>query len=213
MASLQNERTNAGYFEQGRDDVIALLPQGVERVLDVGCGAGATARGLRAKGATTLHGIELVEEAGKTAEQQFDRVLIGSVEEKLAELEGPYDAVLCLDLLEHLADPYSVLEELRKLTREGGYLLVSLPNARNLMLVKDLVFRGTFGYTPHGHRDWTHLRWFTRKDAVKAFADAGFEVIKTGTPPPRPWRRYTGMTTKPALELTTFQWYFLAQAR
>lgn len=213
MASLENARTDDAYFAQGREDVLSLLPPRIERVLDVGCGAGGTARFLRSRGATQLDGIELVAEAAALAEQHFDRVLVGSVEERLDDLEGPYDAILCLDLLEHLADPYAVLARLRQLVRPGGYLLVSLPNARNVMLVKDLLLKGTFGYTKHGHRDWTHLRWFTRKDAVAAFDEAGFTVTRTSTPAPRPWRKYTLMTTRPALELTTWQWYFLAQAR
>lgn len=213
MASLENARTDDAYFEQAREDVLALVPSSARRVLDVGCGAGGSARALRARGVETIHGVELVAEAAARAEGELDLVLQGSIEERLGELEGEYDAILCLDLLEHLADPYATLRELRGLVRDGGHLIVSLPNARNITLIKDLLFKGTFGYTEHGHRDWTHLRWFTRKDAVAALADAGFTVVKTATPPPRPWRRWTLMTTRPALELTTWQWYFLAEAR
>ena len=65
-------------------------------------------------------------------------------------------------MLEHLVDPSAVLEELREKAAPGAHLHISIPNARHFSLLSDLVLRGTFGYTDWGHRDATHLRWFTR---------------------------------------------------
>ena len=59
---------------------------------------------------------------------------------------------------------------------------MSVPNARHFSLVRDLVLRGTFGYTEWGHRDNTHLRWFTRRDIVAAVGDAGWIVEGTSHP-------------------------------
>ena len=71
-------------------------------------------------------------------------------------------------MLEHLVDPERVLRDLHAVAAPGARLQVSLPNARHVSLMKDLIFRGTFGYTDWGHRDRTHLRWFTRRDIVDA---------------------------------------------
>jgi hypothetical protein len=60
-----------------------------------------------------------------------------------------------------------------------------VPNARHLSLVRDLLFRGTFGYADWGHRDRTHLRWFTRRDLIELVAGAGWEVTRTSVPPLR----------------------------
>lgn len=213
MAGLENTRAENPYFDQTRDDVLALLPPGLDRVLDVGCGNGATANWLRHHGASTIHGIELVAEPAEQARQVMDRVWQGTVESQLPNVEGPYDAVLCLDVLEHLADPYAVLAELRKVMSPGGYLLVSLPNARNLRLAYDLVVRGSFAYTDHGHRDWTHLRWFTRRDAIAAIERAGFSVLKTSSPASTSPLRARVRSVQLVQELTNVQWHFLAQAR
>ncbi|MDQ8045643.1 MAG: class I SAM-dependent methyltransferase [Solirubrobacteraceae bacterium] len=213
MAGLENTRPEDLYFERSREDVLSLLPTGYKKTLDVGCGAGGTASWLRAHGATTLHGIELVAEPAEQARQVMDHVWQGAVEEQLANVEGPYDAVLCLDVLEHLTDPYAVLASLREVTKPGGHLLVSLPNARNLKLAFDLVFRGTFGYTDYGHRDWTHLRWFTRKDASAAIEKAGFTVLKTSMPPSIQPLRAKVRSVPIVAELTNVQWYYVAQAR
>lgn len=213
MAGLENSRSADHYFTHPRQDVLSLLPGGLERVLDVGCGAGATAGWLREHGATTVHGIELVAEAAEQAATVMDRVWQGPVDEQLSQLDGPYDAVLCLDVLEHLTDPYAVLAGLRGQLRDGGWLLVSLPNARNLKLSFDLLVRGTFGYTDEGHRDWTHLRWFTRADATRAIEEAGFTVTQTSSPPSQTPLRDKVRSVQLVQELTNFQWYYLAQAR
>jgi O-antigen biosynthesis protein len=172
-----------GYYSNERPDVVAQLPRPLGRVLDVGCGEGGTAAGLRAAGATEIVGAEVVESAAARAREALDRVHVGRVEDVLGEVDGPFDTVLCLDVLEHLVDPRSVLEELRGLAAPRAALQVSVPNARHYSLVRDLVLRGTFGYSDWGHRDRTHLRWFTRRDIVALVEDAGWEVAGTSVPP------------------------------
>jgi 2-polyprenyl-3-methyl-5-hydroxy-6-metoxy-1,4-benzoquinol methylase len=173
----------SGYYANERADVVAQLPRPVGRVLDVGCGSGGTAPGLRAAGATELVGIEVVAEVAEVAREVFDEVHVGPVEDVLDDLDGAFDTVLCLDVLEHLVDPRDVLRRLRGLAAPGGTLQVSVPNARHLSLVADLLFRGTFGYAESGHRDGTHLRWFTRRDLVDAVTGAGWDVVRTSVPP------------------------------
>lgn len=173
----------SGYYANHRGDVIDALPRPVGRVLDVGCGAGGTAPGLRAAGATEIVGIEIEPQVAAQAREVLDGVVVGPVEEALEGIDGPFDTVLCLDVLEHLVDPTAVLRALRERTRPGGHLQVSVPNARHYSLVRDLVVHGTFGYGDWGHRDRTHLRWFTPRDIAATVADAGWQVISTGWPP------------------------------
>ena len=122
----------------------------------------------------------------------MDSVHTGAIEELLGVLNGPYDTILCLDVLEHLVDPYSVLSALRGAARPGAYLQVSVPNARQKNLAWDLAVRGTFNYTATGHRDWTHLRWFTRRDLEQALAGAGWRTIISSGSDPGPRGRLLG---------------------
>ena len=70
-----------------------------------------------------------------------------------------------------------MLRELRRVVSPQGLLHVSVPNARSLILLHNLVVKGTFGYDPRGgFCDATHLRWFTRSDMVTALEDAGWRV-------------------------------------
>ena len=102
---------------------------------------------------------------------------MGSVEDALAggALPGPFDTICCYDVLEHLADPQAVLARCA-VAAPGARLHISIPNARHFSLLFDLVVRGTFGYRDWGHRDSTHLRWYTRRDLVALVESAGWNV-------------------------------------
>ena len=172
-----------GYYANERPDVVAALPRPVGRALDVGCGAGGMADGLRAAGATEIVGVEIAPEPAARAAEVLDQVVTGPIENALVSLNGPFNTTLCLDVLEHLVDPGDVVRRLRALAAPSGVLQVSVPNARHYSLVRDLMLRGTFGYSDFGHRDNSHLRWFTRRDIVSLVEAAGWQVTATSVPP------------------------------
>lgn len=168
----------AGYYALDRADVVDELPRPVGRALDVGCGEGNVARALRAAGATEVWGIEPVPAAAGVAAETLDGVVQATVEEALSRggLPAPFDTICCYDVLEHLVDPPAVLRGLLDLAQPGSRLHVSIPNARHYTLLRDLLVRGTFGYTESGHRDATHLRWYTKRDLAAMVASSGWRV-------------------------------------
>lgn len=197
------------YYANTRKDIVDALPRPIGSVLDVGCGSGGVGAGLRDAGATRLTGIEVVPEQAALARAHYDQVIAAPVEDALRELEGPFDTVLCLDVLEHLVDPERVMRDLRGLAAPGARLQVSLPNARHVSLIKDLVLKGTFGYTDWGHRDRTHLRWFTRRDIVEAMERAGWGVQRVSHPELHRSRRLDRFTHGRSTEFLVGQWYVL----
>src|SRR6266480_6488689 len=113
-ASVATRPKGPGYYDNRRPDLVEMLPRPIGRVLDVGCGAGTVARQLREEGAERLVGIEPDPGAAAAAGGVCDEVLAMTVESALDELEGPYDTILCHDVLEHLIDPWKVLRQLRE---------------------------------------------------------------------------------------------------
>lgn len=202
---------SVGYYALPRADVVAQLPRPVGRVLDVGCGEGGAAAPLRQAGATRITGIELLSEPAARAREVYDEVCVGDALACLSGLEGPFDTILCYDVLEHLYDPLALLTGLRRLASAGGRLHVSVPNASHVSLLRDLVVRGTFGYEPFGHRDATHLRWFTRRDITALVGEAGWAVQRV-SPSTLHWRSRTlkRLTRGRSTEFLAGQWYVLA---
>ncbi|MGH2858069.1 MAG: class I SAM-dependent methyltransferase [Solirubrobacteraceae bacterium] len=204
----------ASYFSAARTDMVPHLPDPLGRVLDVGCGAGQTGALLRSRSPARMVGIELDPDAAATASDSYDQVLVGPCEQMLQELEGPFDTILCYDVLEHLVDPWAVLGELARLSAPAGRLHVSVPNARHLSLMVDVMLRGTFGYQAWGHRDDTHLRWFTPRDIEAAIEAAGFEISSRSHPRiSRTRRALSSLTGGRSTEFLVWQWQVLAIRR
>lgn len=156
---------------------VLLTPAG-GRVLDVGCGPGVVAQALAARGCV-VSGIEVDKSAAVAAEAFCDRVVVGDVEaldlgEEFAE--GEFDAVLLLDVLEHLRKPDDVVREIRPLLRTGGRVVASIPNITHAAVAAQLA-EGRFDYTDQGLLDRTHLRFFDRAAVEALFTGAGFTIV------------------------------------
>ena len=104
-----------------------------KKVLDVGCGGGILAESISQSGADT-YGIDLSDKALKVAE--LHALEVGAnlsyrsiSAESLAEIEPEqYDVVTCMEMLEHVPDPLSVVRACAKLCKPGGTLFFSTLN-------------------------------------------------------------------------------------
>ena len=104
-----------------------------QEVLDVGCGGGLLAEGMAAQGARVT-GIDLSEKSLAVARlhllesgRQVDYRHV-AVEELAAECPGRFDVVTCLEMLEHVPDPGSVVAACARLAKPGGQLFFSTIN-------------------------------------------------------------------------------------
>jgi SAM-dependent methyltransferase len=95
-------------------------------VLDAGCGSGRTLLELVAYG-TAVSGIELNEQAAEVARSRgLGDVRVGRLEQ-LPWPEQSFDLITCLDVIEHTPDDRATLNELWRVSRPGGWLLVTVP--------------------------------------------------------------------------------------
>jgi 2-polyprenyl-3-methyl-5-hydroxy-6-metoxy-1,4-benzoquinol methylase len=169
-------------YENPRPDVQALVPQGVRRILDLGCSSGALGAALKAaRPEVEVVGVELDEAYAADAGERLDRVVCADVAELAArpDLEaelGRFDCVICADVLEHLVDPWSVLDGYVRLLDRGGVLVVSLPNVRYWETFWTLARAGHWPLRPVGLFDRTHLRWFTIGDALALVEGSGCAI-------------------------------------
>jgi len=165
------------YYRFPRAEVAALVPGGAQRVLSVGCGAGAMERTLKER-IPEVVGVEVHGPSAEEAARHLDRVIVGDVEAlDLPFDEGYFDCIIYADVLEHLRDPGRALEAHRRLLRDGGKIVVSLPNVRFWSVLRMLVLRGDWAYQPIGLMDETHLRMFTARSARRLLLAAGYRVV------------------------------------
>jgi 2-polyprenyl-3-methyl-5-hydroxy-6-metoxy-1,4-benzoquinol methylase len=169
------------YFAATRSDILQLLPASVGRVLEIGCGTGQSLRWVREeRKCAWTEGIEMHAPSATVANEIADRVQCGDAEEIIANVPAQsFNTILCLDSLEHLVDPWAMVNRAFEILVPGGLLLVSVPNVRHFSVVLPLLFAGAFRYRESGILDSTHLRFFTRLSAREMLTGAGFEILKT----------------------------------
>lgn len=104
-----------------------------KRILDVGCGGGLLSEGMAVRGASVT-GIDLSEKPLGVAKlhllesgQKVDYRKI-SVEQLAEEMPGAFDAVTCLEMLEHVPNPSSVIAACARLVKPGGQVFLSTLN-------------------------------------------------------------------------------------
>jgi 2-polyprenyl-3-methyl-5-hydroxy-6-metoxy-1,4-benzoquinol methylase len=205
----------ADYYETDRRDFLDWVGGRYPRVLDVGCGAGVNSAWYREHGAVHITGIEPDPRSATAATSVFDRVIVGTVEDVLGRdtLDGPFDLIVCADVLEHLVDPWVVVRQLRGLTTADSVLAVSVPNVRYLRALARIAFGRGFEYEERGIFDSTHLRFFVRRNVADMLRNASWEPRAWGSPAGRfrTMRRVTrGLTRGRSDDWSGYQIYVRA---
>jgi ubiquinone/menaquinone biosynthesis C-methylase UbiE len=121
---------------------MALIERDVRgrRWLDVGCGSGTLSRWLSERGASVV-GVdgspEMVRIAQAVAQSQGGEGSIPQFQianmENLPFPDGSFDGVLCSSVLEYTNEPQLCLNEIARITKPGGTLLISVPNSRSVV--------------------------------------------------------------------------------
>ena len=154
----------AAAYERARPEILEHIPATARRVLDLGCATGTTGAALKARQDAHVTGIEIEAEYAREAATVLDRVIGGDAATPPEDL-GTFDTLIAADILEHLIDPWATLSTYARHLEPGATAVISLPNVGHWSTYAYLA-RGRWPRKPEGIFDATHLRWFTRRDAV-----------------------------------------------
>jgi 2-polyprenyl-3-methyl-5-hydroxy-6-metoxy-1,4-benzoquinol methylase len=171
------------YYSLDRPILMPFVPDNLEKVLDVGCGEGGFGRNLKEKkGVKEVWGVEFFEDAALKAKNNLDKVIHARIEDALDLLPDNYfDCIFFNDVLEHLVDPYTVLEKIKRKCKPDGSVVASIPNILNFETLYLFLKNQDWEYKEFGIMDKTHLRFFTKKSIHRMFTQAGYTIeIITG---------------------------------
>ncbi|MCE1165959.1 MAG: bifunctional glycosyltransferase/class I SAM-dependent methyltransferase [Bacteroidetes bacterium] len=153
-----------------------------QRILDVGCGDGLFAEHIK-KGNYVV-GVDFIDESDNTRKnfRKFFKYDLNKGLPKELDAEEKFDFVLFMDILEHLLDFETILEESKRYLKKDGKIIISLPNIVNIFVRLNILL-GRFPYSDKGILDRTHLHFFTYGSIKKLMAKHNLEVIQKKVTP------------------------------
>jgi methionine biosynthesis protein MetW len=163
-----------------RQDAAMRLVQAGGRLLDVGCSHGAVPAALQDR-FDEVHGIDANPEGLALAEARGVRVQQANFErEPLPYADETFDAVLCLEVIEHVLDPPALVREIHRVLRPAGRIYLSTPNIRFVRYLWALVVGGRFPLTSSDEMGWQggHVHFFTFADVEDVLHETGFAAVQ-----------------------------------
>lgn len=163
-------------FEYINTNILPHLPEDFEaRILEIGCGSGRNIKAIQEIGYSNAYGIDISKEQ---IEYALDKLNLKNVSQQepinfLSGKNNSYDAILLIDVLEHLDLEYSVelINIIRSSLKKGGVFIIQVPNALSPL-------------SPHLYGDITHLRAYTSLSMEQHLRLGGFTEMKHKELPP-----------------------------
>ncbi|MEA3004280.1 MAG: 2-polyprenyl-6-hydroxyphenyl methylase / 3-demethylubiquinone-9 3-methyltransferase [Sphingomonadales bacterium] len=157
-------------------DECSLRPLEGRRAADVGCGAGLLAEPLARLGAEVTGVDAAPENVAVARAHALGQGLavdyrVGSVE----ALDGRYDLVTSLEVVEHVAEPRAFIHGLAGALAEDGLLILSTPNRTSLSRLMMIVVGEGTGRIPKGTHDWE--KFLCPEELCALLTDAGLEIV------------------------------------
>jgi len=163
------------FFINRFNTILKEMPVG--RVLDVGCGTGSFLKVAKERG-WNIHGVEVSSWAVQVLSKKLDiEVRKGGVE-KANFPEDYFDLINMSHVLEHLPNPLITLEEIKRIMKPSGYLLIEVPNENNFKIrnfLLNLFLRSTKEekFAPRSY----HLYLFTKETLAYLLKKTGFKIL------------------------------------
>jgi SAM-dependent methyltransferase len=153
------------WFSSKRRMVGAFLKKCARKdvLLDVGCGTGSTLQAL-GRGFEKAIGCDASKEALMFSRKRGLKLLLRSNAEELPLKDGSVDALLALDLIEHVEDDSAAMAEFCRVLKKGGSLFLTAPAFGFLWSAKDAVLH--------------HKRRYKKEELKRLLLKNGFEIRK-----------------------------------
>jgi len=153
------------WWHVARRNIVSKLVDKIpldSKILDIGCSSGELVKLFQEKGYKNTYGVEISQEAVTLAKSKGIENIHSISDTKLPFHEEEFDVIIASDVLEHIEDEISALEEWRRILRSGGVLIIFVPAFQLLWSEHDIVNQ--------------HFRRYTKANLAKVVEQAGFKV-------------------------------------
>lgn len=174
----QNYKNSKNYNNSGsRFKIMADLVDSNQGILDLGCGTGDFIKILSKKN-KKVEGIEISKKVAQIAQKKGLKIKISDLHTTFPYSKNSFDTVTAGEIIEHIYDTDFFLEEIKRILKPNGFLILSTPNiatlGRRLMLL--------FGVNPLIETSLDHsaghIRYFTKKSLSDLLEKHNFKITK-----------------------------------
>ncbi len=161
-----------------------VLPQLMvkgEKVLDLASGNSIVGSYWTKEFGADVTAMDFSERALIDAKQRGVKTVVGSVEEKLPFKSGTFDTVFWGDNIEHVFSPGDILQEIHRVLRKGGRVILSTPNQSYWRYRLYMFTRGELPQTEGDENkpwEWEHIRFFSPKIIKELLVHTGFKQTR-----------------------------------
>ncbi len=159
-------------------EVLKVVKPVTGKILDIGCHSGTfTKRIVQKIGTDKVYGIDISPSAIKLAQVRipFGHFSVGDAQ-KLTFPANTFEAVFCLEMLEHVDDPAAVISEIKRVLKPGGYGVILVPTDNRLF--RWVWFLWTMYYSVWRH---AHVQSFQGKELETMLKSFGFKIKQSKT--------------------------------
>lgn len=159
-------------------EVLKIIQPVTGSILDVGCHSGTfTQKILKKTGSQKIYGIDISHSAAALAKKRIPNGNFQVADAvKLPFENNFFEAVFCLEMMEHVDDPVSVLKEIKRVAKSGSRIYILVPSENKLF--KLVWFLWTMRYHHWNHAHVQHFSGGLLEELVKSI---GFKIIKIKT--------------------------------
>ncbi len=156
------------------------------KVLELGCATGYHSQYLQEVKHCRVIGVDAEKAVAAKAKSHLQHLIIANLDEQKTWLKikrhAPYDVVLASNVIEHLLDPWLVLEKIRSVLKPQGHAVIAVPNIA-FWRSRLRLLQGKWEYEDYGIFDRTHTKFFTLDSLRQALINAGLKPIAEGYDP------------------------------
>ncbi len=177
---LEHDTWEKKYYEPCRNDIFSLIPKDVKKVLSVGCSCGSTESELVKQGIEVV-GIPLDCVIQVSAEARGVKVAPPSFAAAMHALQDEdFDCILFPDILQHYAEPTSLLKEFMKLLGRSGSIIISVPNFNHPSTVRKRILGKMLFSKVNSKRSFEkHKIHFTTRHVIESWLErCGLKVVR-----------------------------------